>query len=292
MVRIRGGSVSAGRTFKLHDEEDEDVQIIEPSIKSPKKKTENRNEKTKQSARKKQNAQTRKPSVEPSDEQIEEHQFEGHPVSGNEEELEQPTNADVTTMKSLKKEKKTAKRKSIAQPKRRQTTDPSGKHGKRKRPEHEQPETQTAIEATPLPKFINNEARERRSTSMYTSSNLEVISLLDDLKQYILLLEDGLMMTMTSEQQATFVAKKNLLVPLIPPENENTHRKESRTESTTETTPKYRASNSQPHDKEKTPATEEETEEDDDDEDEDSEEEDSTQFRLVRKRSGSSKITI
>ena len=68
MVRIRGGSVSAGRTFKLRDEEDEDVQVIEPSIKSPKKKTGNRGGKTKQSARKKQNAQTREPSVEPFDE--------------------------------------------------------------------------------------------------------------------------------------------------------------------------------------------------------------------------------
>ena len=56
----------------------------------------------------------------------------------------------------------------------------------------------------------------RRSASMHTSSNLEVISLLEDLKQHILLLEDGLMMTMTSDQQATFVAKRNLLVPPIP----------------------------------------------------------------------------
>ena len=128
---------------------------------------------------------------------------------------------------------------------------------------------------------------------MHTSSNLEVISLLDDLKQHILLLEDGLMMTMTSDQQATFVAKRNLLVPPIPPENENAHRKEPRTEPTTETTPEYRASSSQPQDKGKAPATEEETEEDDDDdEDEDTEEEDLAQFRLVRRRSGSSKITI
>ena len=109
--------MSAGRTFKFRDEEDEDVQVIEPSIKSPKKKTGNRGGKTKQSARKKQNAQTREPSIKPSDEQMEEHQSEGHPVSGNEEELEQPTNVDVTTTKSPRKGKRTAKRKSIAQSK-------------------------------------------------------------------------------------------------------------------------------------------------------------------------------
>ena len=68
MVRIRGELVSAGRTFKFRDEEDEDVQVVEPSIKSPKKKTGHRGGKTKQSARKRQNAQTREPSVEPFDE--------------------------------------------------------------------------------------------------------------------------------------------------------------------------------------------------------------------------------
>nr|XP_027120476.1 transcriptional regulator ATRX-like [Coffea arabica] len=126
MVRIRGGSVSAGHTFRLRDEEDEDVQIVEPSIKSPKKKTENRGGKTKQSAKKKQTVQTREPSVEPTDEQMEEQQSEEHPASGNEEELEQPTNEDVTITKSPRKGKKTTKRKSITQPKEKETADPSG----------------------------------------------------------------------------------------------------------------------------------------------------------------------
>ena len=115
----------------------------------------------------------------------------------------------------------------------------------------------------------------RKSASKFPSSNLEVITLLEDLKQHILLLEDGLMMTMTFDQQATFVVKKNLLVPPIPPENENTHRKEPRTEPTTEATPEYRASSSQPQDKGKAPVIKEETEEEDDvNEDEDTEEED------------------
>ena len=188
--------MSAGRTFRLRDEEDEDVQVIEPSIKSPKRKTENRGGKTKQSARKKQNVQTREPSAEPSDEQMEEQQSEGHPVSDNEEEPVQPTNADVTVTKSPRKGKMTAKRKSIAQPKEKQNVDPSGdqqnaekiaekqqteepstrrsprtrsgvqsaaqtaqRSGKRKRPE--QPETHIATEPTSLPKFIDDEARER-----------------------------------------------------------------------------------------------------------------------------------
>ncbi|XP_027166434.1 uncharacterized protein LOC113766438 [Coffea eugenioides] len=58
------------------------------------------------------------------DQQMEEHQSEGHPVTGNKEELEQPTNVDVTTTKSPRKGEKTVKRKSIAQPKGRQTADP------------------------------------------------------------------------------------------------------------------------------------------------------------------------
>ncbi|XP_027182105.1 uncharacterized protein LOC113780505 [Coffea eugenioides] len=359
MVRIRGGSVSAGRTFRLRDEEDEDVQVVEPFIKSPKKKTGNRGGKMKQSARKKQNVQTREPSAEPSDEQMGEQQSEGHPVNDNKEKSVQPTNADVTVIKSPRKGKRIAKRKSIAQPKEKQTVDPLGdqqnaektveeqqteepftrrsprtrsgvqsaaqtaqRSGKRKRPE--QPETHTATEPTPLPKFIDDEAKERfewisqkgfitqrtiipyefrkldlehvlnlKSASKFPSSNLEVITLLEDLKQHILLLEDGLMTTMTSEQQATFVAKRNLLVPPIPLENETAQRKEFGTEPTAETTPQYCASISQPQGKGKTPATDGGTEEDDDDdEDEDTEEEDPVQFRLARRRSRPSKITF
>ena len=118
--------MNAGHSFKLRDEEDEDVQVVEPSIKSPKKKSRNRGGKMKQSARKKQNVQTREPSAEPSDEQMEEQQSEGHLVSDNEEEPVKPTNADVTVTKSPRKGKRTAKRKSIAQPKEKQTVDPSG----------------------------------------------------------------------------------------------------------------------------------------------------------------------
>ena len=79
-------------------------------------------------------------------------------------------------------------------------------------------------------------------------------------------------------------------MPPIPQENENAHRKEPRTVPTTETTPEYHASSFQPQDKGKAPATEKETDDDDDDDTE--EEEDPAQFRLARRRPGSSKITI
>ena len=190
--------MSVGRTFRLRDEEDEDVQVVEPSTKSPKKRSGTRGGKTKQSAKRKQTARTREPFGEPSVEQMEEHQTEEHPVSGSEEELEQPLNADTSAMKSPRKGKRTAKRKRMAQPKERQTADPSGNqqaaeknageqqtvepstrmsprtrsgiqntvptaqcNGKKKHPANEQPEAQTAEEPTPLPKFIDDDARER-----------------------------------------------------------------------------------------------------------------------------------
>ena len=40
------------------------------------------------------------------------------------------------------------------------------------------------------------------------------------------------MMTMSPEQQATFIDKRNLLVPSVPQEDVNVHQKESRTEPT------------------------------------------------------------
>ena len=101
------------------------------------------------------------------------------------------------------------------------------------------------------------------------------------------------MMTMSSELQATFIDKKNLLVPPIPQEDENVHQKEPRIEPTeqtphTESTPEVRASSSQPQDKGKAP----ENEDNDDDEETEEEEMDPAQFRLARRRPGSSKIII
>nr|XP_027103062.1 zinc finger CCCH domain-containing protein 15 homolog [Coffea arabica] len=166
---------------------------------------------------------------------MEEHQIEKYPVSGSEEELEQPTNTNASVTKSLRNRKRTAKRKRMAQSKKKQTADPSGnsrlqrKLGKRKRPANEQPEGQATEEPTLLLKFIDDDARKR----------FEWIS------------------------QKGFITQKTI----IPYE--------------------FRQG--------KTPTTEEEIKEDDDDDDdddEDTEEEDPAQFRLARRRPGSSKITI
>ena len=69
MVKFRGGSAGVGRTFRLRDEE---VEIVEPSTRASKKRTGTRGGKMKQPAKKKQNA----PTVNPSPEQMEEHQTE------------------------------------------------------------------------------------------------------------------------------------------------------------------------------------------------------------------------
>ena len=86
-------------------------------------------------------------------------------------------------------------------------------------------------------------------------------------------------------------------MPSVPQEDENVHQKEPRTESAsipqdkgpqTESTPEAHASSSQLQDKGKTLVTE--ASDDDDEETED--EVDPAQFRLARRRPGSSKITI
>ena len=88
-------------------------------------------------------------------------------------------------------------------------------------------------------------------------------------------------------------------MPPVPQEDKNMHQKEFRTESIgstvpqdkglhTESTPEIHALSSQPQDKGKAPATETS----DDDGEETKDEVDPAQFRLARRRSGSSKITI
>ncbi|XP_027183927.1 uncharacterized protein LOC113782223 [Coffea eugenioides] len=295
----------------LRDEEDEDVQVIEPSIKSPKKKTGNQGGKTKQSARKKQNVQTRELSAEPSDEQIEEQQSEGHPVSDNAVEPVQPTNADVTVTKLPRKGKRTAKRKSSAQPKEKQTVDPSGDQQNAKKIVEEQQTEEPSTRRSPRTR------KGRSHTDLISRVNSVNIELNPDIVNSVLeiKIESGFkgkianffsykefpsayhhvhvakLMTYFQSHFNT-LAEESARTP-IPPENENAHRKKPRTEPTTEATPEYHASSSQPQDKGQAPATEEKTEEkDDDDEDEDTEEEDPAQFRLVRRRPGSSKITF
>nr|XP_027120261.1 nucleolin-like [Coffea arabica] len=241
MVRIRGGSVSAGRIFSLRDEEDEDVQVVKPSIKSPKKRTGNRGGKTKQSAKKMQTVQTTEPSVESTDEQMEEQQSEEHPVSGEQQDAEKNVEEQQTAEPSTRKSPRT--RSGV------QSTVPTTHcTGKRKRPANEQPEAQTAEETTPLPKFIVDDARER-----WPDDDHDIRS------------------------TNTFIAKRNLLMPPIPQENKNAYQKELRTEPTTETT-RAPCSSSQSQNKGKALATEAETEEDNDDDDEDTEEEEDPSF--------------
>ena len=101
MVRIRGGSTGVGRSFRLRDE---DIEIVEPSTKASKKKTANRGGKVKQTAQRKRDA----PTVEPSDEQMEEHHSEENLGGRNAEEMEEPTHAEVTVSKSPGKRKRSA----------------------------------------------------------------------------------------------------------------------------------------------------------------------------------------
>nr|XP_027127763.1 nucleolar and coiled-body phosphoprotein 1-like [Coffea arabica] len=386
MVRIRGGSTSAGRSFSLRDE---DIEIVEPSTQAPKKKIVTRGGKVKQTAQRKLVT----PTAEPSDEQMEEQNSEGNIVGGNEE-PEQATQGDETITRTSGKRKRTARRKSTPQSKKKQSADssvdqqdkgnivenqqtpePSTRKSPRTRSEAQNvgasatqtskgkrsgknPVSQPVTEPTSLPKFIDDEPKDRfelfllkistdsrrklsygkfltpifahfeipfsekspkdsastvfskayferknlkffdghwcyketvaesirknfheipvtprtsrgqsdyvspftihprKSISKSFSSNSEVISLLEDLKHHVSLIEDE---------------------PRPEPTGKTTG---------TEATP---ASNSQPKDKGKAPATEEAYEDDDE---ETEEEEDPEQFRLARRRPGSSKITI
>nr|XP_027103027.1 polycystic kidney disease protein 1-like 3 [Coffea arabica] len=310
MVRIRGGSTSAGRSFRLRDE---DIEIVEPPPVAPKKKIVTRG-KVKQTAQRKLVT----PTAKSSDKQMEGQNSEGNIVGGNEE-PEQATQGDETVTRSSGKRKRTGKRRSTPQSKKKQSADPSvdqqdegnitenqqtpesftrknllvppipennaNVHGKEPRPESTGPTTGT--ETTPAsssqpkdkgkapateeayedddeeteeeedPEQTVAESRRknfhetpatprtprdqsdcvspftihpRKSASKSFASNSEVISLLEDLKQHVLLIED-----------------------------------EPRPESTgpttgTETTP---ASSSQPKDKGKAPAIEEAYEDDD-----------------------------
>nr|XP_027098799.1 brain acid soluble protein 1 homolog [Coffea arabica] len=208
MVRIRGGSTSAGRSFRLRDE---DIEIVKPSTKAPKKKIVTRDGKVKQTAQRKRVS----PTAEPLDEQMEEQNSEGNIVGGNEE-PERATQDDETITRSSG---------NIAE--NQQTPEPSTRKS---------PRTRT-------------EAQNVGSSATQTSKR-----------------------------------KRSGKDPISQP-------KEPRPEPTgpttgTEATP---ASNSQPKDKGKAPATEEAYEEDDEETEEEVAPE---QFRLARRRPGSSKITI
>ncbi|XP_027169485.1 high mobility group protein B2-like [Coffea eugenioides] len=192
---------------------------------------------------------------------MEEHQSEGHPGSGNEEELEQSTNVDVTTTKSPRKGKRTAKRKSIAQPKGRQTADPSWKQQDSEKNAEEQQTNEPSTRKSPRTRSgVQGAAPTAQRSGKRKHPNNQGPKLL--LNQLSCL--SSSMMKPGRGLNGSRRKVSSLKGPSFPTNS----------------------------DKGKTPATEEETEEDDNDEDEDTEEEDPAQFRLVRRRSGSSKITI
>nr|XP_027090360.1 nucleolar and coiled-body phosphoprotein 1-like [Coffea arabica] len=117
MVRVRGGSTSAGRSFRLRDE---DIEVVEPPPVAPKKKIVTRGDKVKQTAQRKLVT----PTAESSDEQMEGQNSEGNIAGGNEE-PEQVTQGDETVTRSSAKRKRTAKRKSTPHSKKKQSADPS-----------------------------------------------------------------------------------------------------------------------------------------------------------------------
>nr|XP_027088620.1 nucleolar and coiled-body phosphoprotein 1-like [Coffea arabica] len=232
--RIRGGSTSAGRSFRLRDE---DIEIVEPSTKAPKKKIVTRGGKVKQTAQSKRVS----PTAEPSDEQMEEQNSEGNTVGGNEV-PERAIQDDETDTRSSGKRKRTAKRKSTPQSKKKQPADPS---------DNQQNEGNIAEnQQTPEPSTRKSPRTRTEAQNVGSSA------------------------TQTSKRKRS---GKDL--------------KESRPEPTGPTTgtEAIPASSSQPKNKGKAPATVEAYEEDDE---ETEEEVDPEQFRLARRRPGSSKITI
>ncbi|XP_027166085.1 DNA ligase 1-like [Coffea eugenioides] len=319
-------SVSAGHTtrFKLRDE---DIEIVEPSTtKSPKRGTEKHGEKGKGSVQKKHSEEwqtaeqteeqpTALPPVSDSEKELEQ------PINADASVTKSPRKM----MEShSKKGKRSAKSKGTAQTKERQTADPSTEQNaenqqapesstrksprtrsggqtdepaaqrsaKKKRVAREQPEAQTAKEPTFYPSSLMMMSGRGSNGSRRKVSSLRGLSSLTNSRtsnNTSYFLENGLMMTISPDQQVTFIDKRNLLVPPIPQDNENVHQKEPRTELTeqtlrTETTPEARASSSQPQDKGKAPITKEETEEDDEETEE--EEVDPVQYCLARRRLG------
>nr|XP_027071792.1 nucleolar protein dao-5-like [Coffea arabica] len=291
MVRVRGGSTSAGRSFRLRDE---DIEVVEPPPVAPKKKIVTRGDKVKQTAQRKLVT----PTAESSDEQIEGQNSEGNIAGGNEE-PEQVTQGDETVTRSSAKRKRTAKRKSTPHSKKKQSADPSDDQqnvgnttGSQQTPEpstRKSPRTRT--EAQNVGASATQTSNRKRSGKNPVSQPETVA---ESRKKNF---HETLVTPRTPRDQSDFVspftihprksASRNLLVPPIPESNVNEPRTEPTGPTTgAETTP---ASSSQPKDKGKAPATEES---DEDSDEETEEEEDPAQYRLARRRPGSSKITI
>nr|XP_027062805.1 uncharacterized protein LOC113689195 [Coffea arabica] len=256
---------------------DEDIEIVDPSTKAPKKKIVTRGGKVKQTAQKKLVS----PTAEPTDEQMEEQNPEENTIGGNEE-PERAIQGDETNEGNTAENQQTLEPSTRKFPRTRsetQNVEASATQISKEKRSGKTPETvaesrRKNFHETPVtPRTTRDQSdyvspftiHPRKSASKSFSSNSEVISLLENLKQHIMLIEDCLMMTMSPAQQSSFIEKRNLLVPLEPKNNENTYQKELRSEpigptTGTEATPTF---SSQPKDKGKAPATEEAYEEDD-----------------------------
>nr|XP_027083685.1 uncharacterized protein LOC113705986 [Coffea arabica] len=136
------GICSAGRTTRLRDE---DIEIVEPSItKSPKKGTKASGGKKTRPAKKKWTAEIEKlQTTEPSVEQTEEQQTA-------EQNAEEQQIVEPSTRRSTRSRTGVQTRVPTAQ-----------RSEKKKRPARKQLEAQPDEQPTPLPKFIDDDARER-----------------------------------------------------------------------------------------------------------------------------------
>ncbi|XP_027156749.1 nucleolar and coiled-body phosphoprotein 1-like [Coffea eugenioides] len=293
MVKIRGGSTSARQSFRLRDE---DIEIVEPSTKAPKKKIVTRGGKVKQTAQRKRAS----PTAEPSDEQMEEQNSEGNTVGGNEE-PEQATQDDETVTRSSGKRKRTAKRKSTPQSKKKQSADPSDDQQNEGNIAENQQTPEPSTRKSPRTRtVVQNVGSSATQTSKRKRSRKDPETVAESRRKNF---HETPVTPKTPRDQSDYVspftihprksASKSLssnseVISLL--EDLKQH-KEPRPEPTgpttgTEATP---TSSSQPKDKGKAPATEETYEEDDE---ETEEEVAPKQFRLIRRRPGSSKITI
>ncbi|XP_027155605.1 nucleolar and coiled-body phosphoprotein 1-like [Coffea eugenioides] len=295
MVRVRGGSTSAGRSFRLRDE---DIEIVEPPPVAPKKKSVTRGGKVKQTAQRKLDI----PTAESSDEQLEEQSSEENIAGGNEE-PEQAVRGDKAVTRSSAKRKRSAKRKSTPQSKKKQSADPSDDQqnegnttGSQKTPEpstRKSPRTRT--EAQNVEASATQTSNRKRSGKDPVSQPETVAE--SRRKNF----HETPITPRTPHDQSDFVspftihprksasrsfASNSEVISLLEVLKQHVLLIEEGPTTGAETT---LASSSQPKDKGKAPATEESDENSDE---ETEEEEDPAQYRLARRRPGSSKITI
>ncbi|XP_071920638.1 uncharacterized protein [Coffea arabica] len=149
-LEMRGGSTSAGRSFKLRDE---DIEIVDPPPVASKRKKVTRRGIVKETAQRKLVI----PSPESSDEQMERQISEGN-IAGGIEEPEQATQENITESQPTPEP---PVRKSPRTRTETQNAGASGTQTSKGTRSGKNPVSQPAPEPIPLPKFIDDEARDR-----------------------------------------------------------------------------------------------------------------------------------